>query len=270
MDLSTLRRQWSALTPELKRQCFPSRSFFKATNEDNLAAYYYNEKTGKWDKIGGKVDKKTKQVSCQVSHLSKYALMEDIAPPAEVKTSFPDLPANHWAREAIEFMAGKGIIKGYENGTCRPDNPVTRAEFTTFLVRALNLQDVKGAATSFTDVKPGDWCYQIISSACHHNLIKGYSTEKFALDDQVTREQVAAMILRALAFKGVTVESLNESKIAEILGPFNDQQKIYAWAKAGMAGAIRQNIMKGYPDGSIKPQNAATCAQSAAMLKKIL
>jgi len=233
------------------------------TSEDNLAVYCYNEKTARWDKVGGQADKKAKQITCSVSHLSKYTVMETTQ---EAKV-FSDLPAGHWAKEVIEFMAAKDFLKGYPDGACRPDNPVTRAEFAAFLGRVLGLQEAEGEV-AFTDVKPDNWHYRVIAAAFRHGLVKGYSDGRFAPDDPVTREQVAAMITRALAAKGISAE-LNEAQTAELLGRFKDSSEISIWAGMSVAAAANQGLVSGYPDQTFKPQNTATRAECAAMLKRL-
>jgi len=84
----------------------------------------------------------------------------------------------------------------------------------------------------------------------------------------VTREQVAAMLTRALAFKGISVE-LNEAQTAELLGRFSDAGEISAWAKTSVAAAANQQLVNGYPDQTFKPQNTATRVEVATMLKRL-
>ena len=223
-----------------------------------------------------------------------YALTEEKKLPGQVpgeekvKLSlpvFPDLPAGHWASEILFGMTAKGILKGYPDGTCRPGQPVTRAEFVTLLLRTLGLEEDEGAAVDFNDVQPGDWYFRAIATAYHYGLVRGYAGEVeegqgfrgqaarkqyFRPHDQVTREQVAAILGRALEFKKSGNGALNEIKVKEILARFNDQEEISSWAKEAVAKAVAREIIRGYPGNLFKPQAGATRAECAAMLMKIM
>lgn len=240
----------------------------EASSEDSLFVYRYNEQTGQWENLFGEVDKKEKRISCKVGRLSKYAVVEDLERKKGGEITFIDLPVNHWAREIITFMVGQGFLKGYPDGTCRPDNPVSRAEFTALLVRVLGLQEITGEVT-FTDVQPGDWHYRVIATAVHNSLVKGYSKSQFGPDDPVAREQVVALVTRVLAAKGISTQ-LSEAQTAELLGRFKDSNEISIWAGTSVAAAANQGLVSGYPDQTFKPQNTASRAECAAMLKRLL
>lgn len=242
----------------------------EASSEANLSLYRYDEQTGQWENLFGEVDKKEKRISCKVGRLSKYAVVEDLESKGdgEIKITFIDLPVNHWAREIITFMVGQGFLKGYPDGTCRPDQPVSRAEFTALLVRVAGLQEEGGTAT-FADLTPATWYYRVVATAANHGLVKGYNAKQFGPHDQVTREQVATMLTRVLQQKEIPA-ALNEGRISELLGRFKDTKEISAWAKAAAAEAVKQGLVSGYPDRTFKPQNTATRAEVAAMLKRLL
>lgn len=242
----------------------------EASSEANLSLCRYDEQTGQWENLFGEVDKKEKRVSCKVGRLSKYALVEDLEGKGdgEIKITFIDLPVNHWAREIITFMVGQGFLKGYPDGTCRPDQPVSRAEFTALLVRVAGLQE-EGGTAAFADLAPATWYYRVVAAAANHGLVKGYNAKQFGPRDQVTREQVATMLTRVLQQKEIPA-ALNEGRISELLGRFKDTKEISAWAEVAAAEAVKQGLVSGYPDRTFKPQNTATRAEVAAMLKRLL
>ena len=66
--------------------------------------------------------------------------------------NFPDLDSTHWAYTAVQFMVQKGVVKGYDDGTFKPNNSVRRGEFAKMLVLALDLPTVQPAAPTFADV----------------------------------------------------------------------------------------------------------------------
>ena len=205
--------------------------------------------------------------------------------PETKKPSFSDLPPDHWAREVIEEMTARGIFKGYPDGTCRPDQVVGRAEFVSLLLRTLGLKEDEGAAIDFNDIQPGKWYYHAVATACRYGLAKGYAVaveeerdpggqaerkQYFRPGDPVTREQVAAMLVRALEFKENKSEELSAAKVAEALARFNDRGEISPWAEKAIAAAVSLEIVKGYPGNLFKPRAGATRAEVAAMLRVLL
>src|SRR4051812_10437022 len=95
-------------------------------------------------------------------------------------TTLTALPANiyaenisdHWAYEAMSSLIDQNILKGDEKGNYLPNANVTRAQFASFLVRALELSPAS-TTVSFTDVKQGDWFYEDVSIAASHGLVNG-------------------------------------------------------------------------------------------------
>src|SRR5690606_11235384 len=114
--------------------------------------------------------------------------------------TFPDVAA-HWGKGYVESVANKLIVEGYEDGTFGPDRSITRAEFATVIVRALGLSSKKGTA-SFSDVKSGDWFANAVAVAAEAGIVKGYEDGTFQPNKVITREELAAMVVRASAFAG--------------------------------------------------------------------
>jgi uncharacterized protein YjdB/outer membrane protein assembly factor BamB len=181
--------------------------------------------------------------------------------------AFEDLQAGYWAREAIEYMVAGGYLKGYEDGTFRPDQPITRAEFTALTVKVMGLQEADGRDI-FKDVHSGDWYYDIVNIAFTHDLVSGYGDGMFGPNEPVTREQVVSMISRVLAQKeGQQKETAVKD---EILQQFNDAGEISDWARPAVAIVINKGIVNGYEDGTFRPNSPATRAECVVMLRKLL
>ena len=240
-------------------------------NEQNLAAYVFNEELARWEPVPtSKVDRQKKEVLFSTTQFSKFALMERLPEkekPEAIKPVFRDLPENHWAKEVITFMVTKGFLKGYPDGTCRPDKPVTRAEFVAFLGRVLGLQEMEGTV-GFDDLRPAEWSSRAVAAAYRHGLVKGYSASQFGPDDYITRAQVAALLTRALVFKGFSL-SLEEAQVTELLNPFKDHRSISTWARTSVAMAVSEGILRGYPDQTMGPERPATRAECLAILKRL-
>lgn len=114
----------------------------------------------------------------------------------EVAISFADLE-EHWVRTAAERMAAKYVVRGYPDGTFRPGELVTRAEFVAMLVRAVGLR-APATAPRFPDVSDQDWFYSDVAAAAAAGIVEGRSDGLFHPGEAVTRQEAAVMIARAL------------------------------------------------------------------------
>ena len=165
-----------------------------------------------------------------------------------------------WAQEYIEVLASRHIIKGIDDDTFLPNNNITRAEFATLLVRAL---DLKATNTSvvFGDLAKGSWYEESVMVAASHGIVKGFNNE-FDPNGQITREAMATMIVRALKL----VDLENEYLPGEV--QFKDE--ISDWASEYVSIAYKQGIVKGLSDEQFGSGQSATRAQAAVMIYRLL
>ncbi|MDH7574058.1 MAG: S-layer homology domain-containing protein [Clostridia bacterium] len=187
------------------------------------------------------------------------------AAPAPTKT-FADIQG-HWAQKDIELMAGLGIAGGVAPDRFDPNGLVTRAQFAAFLVRSLGLAEVKPATASFTDVGPGAWYYGAVETARAAGLVGGYPDRTFKPDQRISREEIAAMVVRALAKAGKPVEVADPEAV---LSRFADQAAIGAWAREAAAQAVEAGIVGGREGNRFAPKENATRAEAVVMLKRML
>lgn len=186
----------------------------------------------------------------------------------ELDKSFTDI-AGHWAQSNIELLANKLVVEGVTDELFQPERSITRAEFAALVVRALALDtsSVSGS-TYFNDVKSGEWYTGVIGAAAAAKLVDGYEDGSFRPHDYINREELAAMVVRALDYAGFKPE-VSASRQAELLAKFVDSSDI-VWADAEIAAAIESGIVDGMTDDQIGPRLSATRAQSATMLKRLL
>jgi hypothetical protein len=167
-----------------------------------------------------------------------------------------DVNENHWADGPVQYLYDKGVISGYSDGTFRPNDTVTRAQFAKMLVGAMEWQVVAPQTPTFSDVPADFWGYSYIETAYTHGALTGYADGTFRPGAPVTRAQVAKMVYISRAW------NLDEG--AETL-PFNDVgQGDWYYTYAMAAGA--SEIMAGYGDGSFRPNAPATRGQVAKIL----
>ena len=118
--------------------------------------------------------------------------------------SYSDVASNASYADAVNLLSNLGIINGYEDGTFRPDNTVTRAEAAAMIVRMLGLDDeVEQGETMFTDVKADDWASGYVNVAAANGIINGMGDGTFNPNGEVTYGQIVKMIVCALGYEPV-------------------------------------------------------------------
>jgi len=175
------------------------------------------------------------------------------------KVSFKDLPASHWGSEYIQKLTEMNIISGYEDGTVRPEESVTREQLIKMLVIALDLEE-SDEVKSFTDVPNGHWSEKFISIGAKNGLITGYENGTFAPQASVTREDMAVIINRALIKMGV---SLKENSTA---AQFNDAESFASYASESIRNVSALGIISGMGNNCFAPKEYLTRAQAAKVI----
>jgi hypothetical protein len=175
--------------------------------------------------------------------------------PVEPDVQLKDING-HWAETTISELVASGAVAGYPDSTFQPDKKITRAEFTTILVKAFKLDAKDGK--DFADTA-NHWGKEAIATATAHGIVSGYDADNFGPDKNITREQMAVMIVKAAQLTENT-----EGK------QFADNDKISSWAADAVATASQNKIITGYPDNSFQPQAEATRAEAATVIIKAL
>lgn len=188
--------------------------------------------------------------------------------PARAPGSFSDVPSNHWACEEIRLMAERRIMVGVGGDSFAPEEKITRAQFAAMLVRAMGLS-TDGAAVQFKDVPADQWYYPEVAAAFQNGLVSGYGPGEFGPDDTVTREQIAAILVRALIRSG-KLQPVAAGEIDPVLAQFRDRADIGDWARESAAAAVKAGLVRGREAGTFAPQATATRAEGAALLKRFM
>ncbi|MEK0316140.1 S-layer homology domain-containing protein [Cohnella sp. 56] len=223
-------------------------------DESLLGIYYFNESLKEWEYVGGSVDKTGKRITADAGHFSTYGVFEF------VKT-FKDVPENHWASPAIRALAAKHVASGISDTEFAPANKVTRAEFAALLTRALGLK--ANTAAPFSDVPGTSWFADEIAAAYEAKLITGKSQKQFAPNVFISREEMAAMLVRAFAYGTGT-------KAEESVMTFADEAAVSKWAADDVRAAVGSGLMNGTGGGKFAPEAITTRAEAAQAVYNLL
>jgi hypothetical protein len=181
----------------------------------------------------------------------------------ELEETFKDIDNYPWAKDEIEAIAKKGIIKGPKPGYFMPKEKVTRAEFVQMLVSLLELKDEE--KINYSDVKAGDWYFKAISSFYKAGIINGYEDCTFKPNKSISRQEMALIIERVLTkYKNFVIP-------AEVLNhlTFKDSDQIDDYAKKAVAVSTMTKVMNGYSTNLFKPQNFVTRAEASVVIFNI-
>lgn len=168
---------------------------------------------------------------------------------------FSDVPDNYWAKAQIDKWVDQGLTGGYQDGTYKPGQQISRAEFVALVNRSFSIQG-SGNAAGFTDVNATAWFYSEVDKA---NYMAGYQDGTFGPNKSITRQEAAAIIARLMSL------SVPEQ---DVLGSFNDSDKIAPWAKAAVGAVVQNKLMSGYTDGTYKPASPITRAEAVVTLDR--
>lgn len=166
---------------------------------------------------------------------------------------------SHWAGKQISDWIGKGLAQGYPDGTFKPDNCITRAEFVSLINKSFGLTST--VKTDFSDVAPTNWFAGDIARARAAGYINGFEDGAFRPDKQISRQEAATMLARLLKLETAADSSA-------YLNKFTDAKEISAWSKGSVGVAVARGLMNGYPDQTIRPAAPTSRAEAIVALDR--
>ncbi|MEK3731847.1 MULTISPECIES: S-layer homology domain-containing protein [Paenibacillus] len=191
-------------------------------------------------------------------HFSYYAILE-------YNKTFTDL-AGHWAEEAVKALAAKHLVTGVDERRYEPNRSITRAEFATLLMRALNHEGIRADAAAspaqaFRDVPAGRYYSEHVKQAATIGLMSGYGGA-FRPNDPITREEAVVALVRAAEQSGLTASKQGEPAFA-------DAKSISAWAAEAVNEAWSLGLIQG--DGTrFNPKHSVNRAEVAIMIHRLI
>ncbi|NRF90347.1 S-layer homology domain-containing protein [Paenibacillus frigoriresistens] len=226
--------------------------------------YWYNERTKKWEYIGGVMNPLAGTITVKLPHFSKYALLYN----ADMK-DFKDMN-NRWSRDMVYRLASIGAVNGINQGDSlifEPTRSITRQEFAKIVVgamgTALSSNRLPTEYADRDDVAP--WAVPYMSTALTNQWLGGTSSQNelyLAPSVPISRAEAIAMIGRIL--------KAGESKTVGAGSSFLDGSMIPAWANDYVPMLVEQGIISGYPDGMLRPNNEITREEAVAMISRMM
>lgn len=256
------------MTLRFKFQAAELRDGWKA------ALFYFDEAEDVWVEIESRVEED--EVAAEVDHFTKFAVfgVQDLssAPEAPVDpveeaplaADFDDMKG-HWAELAVSRAAAAGVVQGYPDGSYRPEQAVTRAQFVSMLMRMLQRErggpELGGAADYADAAEIEPWASGAIAAARQLRIADGYADGTFRPNALVTRAEAVVMLGRALQ-----LETAGDASSAA----FADAGDIPAWAAASASAVQRAGIVQGREDGRFGPADVLTRAEAAALMVRAM
>ncbi|MBB6673782.1 SwmB domain-containing protein [Cohnella nanjingensis] len=164
----------------------------------------------------------------------------------------------HWAEAPLNDWMQKGLLKGYDDGAVKPDEPITRAELMALVNRAFSF--TKKADIRFKDLKASDWEYADVQLAVQAAYIQGYDDQTIRSGNQVTRQEAASIVSRLQKLEGN----------AEAADSLADSASFPIWSKDAIGAIVKSGIMRGYEDNRFRAERPITRAEAIVTLQRVI
>jgi S-layer homology domain len=178
--------------------------------------------------------------------------------------SFNDVPSDFWARPFIEKLAEDEIIAGFPDGSFKPKQAVTRAQFAAIVRKAFSRSASVRNGRTFSDVAPKYWAATSIDRAYTTGFLSGYPDGTFLPEQQIPKAQALISLASGLKLDP-------PSNVASTLSVYRDASEIPDYAKNGIAAATQKTLVVNYPSVAfLNPTDVATRADVAAFVYQAL
>jgi len=167
----------------------------------------------------------------------------------------------HWAEPIIKEWIDQGLMSGDSNGSYRPNDSITRAEFFTLVNNWKGYTTESDKVETYTDVSPGKWYYKQVAIALGAGYITGTSATTMAPEAEITRQEAMTVVARIAGVEAATDTS--------VLSKVKDGANVSEWAKGFAAAVINEGLVSGGGDGNINPTSNITRAETVALLNKV-
>ncbi|WP_127498216.1 S-layer homology domain-containing protein [Paenibacillus glycanilyticus] len=249
---------WTAagIKQPLTKWAYPVQLQLPVSKELNpkLAGIYAGSSDGGWIYAGGRTDKEGTVIRAFITQPGSYAVLTR-------EKFFADVPDGSWASDSIRQLAALQIINGTDAEHFTPNRSITRGEFAVILAKVLELPAADNLP--FTDVNAEAFYADAVAAAAQAGLIHGRDADTFAPNDKISREEMAALIVRAFELKMGTVGVTDRHQ-------YNDINAISGWTLEAVDKAFASGLMNGTESGNFAPDKEVTRAEAAVGLARLL
>ncbi|MBQ4427941.1 MAG: S-layer homology domain-containing protein [Oscillospiraceae bacterium] len=208
-------------------------------------------------------------ITFSVNHFSNYVVAYNADSTALCEkngacpaSAFTDLDLNAWYHDGIHWALKNGIVNGYDNGLFGANDAASRAMVVTMLYRIEGEPAVEGDVR-FSDVSDGMWYTDPIKWAVSAGIVRGYGDGTFGVSDDITREQLAAILYRYAKLKGRASGEVWSYKLE-----FSDADEVSDWAYEAMCWVSMNGVIRGTGNNMLSPKTGADRAQTVTMLRR--
>ena len=174
---------------------------------------------------------------------------------------YPDLAPNHWCYKKIMEFVDKGYIDGYEDGTMRPDQTITRAEYVKVVNNFFGFKDGK-TDKKFSDISDDAWYAKYVYAAVAQGYISGYEDNTFRPSNPITRQEATVILSRILKID----KEVYPKDHVDGLAQYSDGNEVADWAYTAIHSYSVYNFINGYEDGTLRILQNVTRAETVELL----
>ena len=225
--------------------------------------YHYDEAAGKLVYTASSLVDRDGYASLPVGSAGQYALVLDGKSHA---LPFTDLAAGAWYEDAVAYVYRHDLMSGFSEDTFGPNAALSRAQLCQILYNMEGRPAVTGSG-SFSDLADGAWYTDAVTWAASQGIVDGYGGGLFGPDDNITREQLAAVLYRYAGKVGMDVTARADLKL------FPDAGSVSAYATDALSWCVANGIVNGtleHGTAYLDPQGSATRAQVATLMSRYL
>ena len=230
----------------------------KPGEDPNAIVIYYINAQGKPEMVSNcKYNPATGTISFATNHFSQYAVGYN-------KVSFKDVAEDAWYSKAVGFIAARGITTGTGNGLFNPGEKLTRGQFIVMVLKAYGISPDQNPTENFSDA--GSTYYSnYLATAKKLGISGGVGNNRFAPDNQITRQEMFVLLYNALKATGKVPEVTGAKTLVE----FSDGGQVASWAKDAMTYFVQTGTISGN-GGKLSPVATTSRAEMAQVLYNLL
>ena len=185
--------------------------------------------------------------------------------------TFPDMP-NDWTTQSLQNAVTNGLLSGFDDGTIRPNNNITRAQMATIIVRCFGAV-AKSDISEFTDVPESAWYHDAFSKAVYMKAFNGDDKKQLNPNNPITFQECFKVVASVFGLIAKTEDTSTPSDLAlqdlSVLNNFADGAEVSDWAKPYVASIVANGYWNGL-DGKLTPRAYITRAQFAVLMNNMV